>query len=84
MDTKTPTIPGSAASPRALGKLQDLAEVLGCSTDLFFAASDGPSTGQTAQLLQMWLAIRNPEDRQTVFACVREVLKAQSDGHRER
>jgi hypothetical protein len=71
------------ANPSALGKLKNLAAVLGCSTDLFFEVSDEPSTGQTAQLLQMWLAIRRPEDRQVVFACAREVLRAQSESPRE-
>ncbi|MCJ2056586.1 hypothetical protein MKL09_08465 [Methylobacterium sp. J-048] len=79
MDMKTPDMLGSVALSRTLGKLEDVAAALGCSTGLFFETSDGPSTGQTAQLLQMWLVIRSPEDRQLVLACVREILKVQSE-----
>ncbi|MCJ2122983.1 hypothetical protein [Methylobacterium sp. J-077] len=79
MDMQTPDVLGSVAGAGASGKLEELAELLGCSTNLFFETPDGPSTGHTAQLLQMWLAIRKPEDRQAVFACVREILKAQAD-----
>ncbi|MCJ2116333.1 hypothetical protein MKK65_07040 [Methylobacterium sp. J-001] len=78
MDMKTPNALNALAPARTSGRLNDLAAVLGCSTDLFFEAPDGPSVGHTAQLLQMWLAIRAPEDRRAVFACVQEILKAQA------
>ncbi|SFL15822.1 hypothetical protein SAMN05192568_1001254 [Methylobacterium pseudosasicola] len=84
MDMKTPDPLGTMPSARTFGKLDALAAALGCSTTLFFETSDGPSTGHTAQLLQMWLAIRSPEDRRAVFACVQEILKAQADNPRSR
>ena len=78
MDMPTLHILDSITDRNSLEKLDTLAQALGCSTDLFFDAPGQPTTGDTAQLLQMWIAIRSPEGRQAVFACAREVLKAQS------
>jgi hypothetical protein len=77
MDMRTPQGLGPVADHRSRAKLDELAKVLGCSTDTFFEKQHRTDMSATAQLLQAWLKIETENGREVVFACAREILKAQ-------
>ena len=79
MDMPTPHFLGPVADHNSRAKLDELAQALGCSTDMFFNAPNQPTPADTARLLQMWLMIRSSESRNAVFDCIREILNAQHD-----
>lgn len=78
MDMPTPTGLGTKRDTPNVATLARLAQVLGCTPDRFFNEVHAGTGKDTAQLIQMWLAIRSPEGREAVFAFVTEVLRSET------
>ncbi|MFC6028031.1 hypothetical protein [Methylobacterium mesophilicum] len=65
-----------------VARLARLAQALGRPPDRFFDVACAGTGNDSAQLIQMWLAIRSAEGREAVFAFVSEVLRSETrDDH---
>lgn len=60
------------AEDRAAGRLGEIAAVIGCPVDEFYAPDGGThDAGLTCELLRLWSAIKDPQARQRILESVR-------------
>ncbi|MGH1591708.1 hypothetical protein ACRBEV_29160 [Methylobacterium phyllosphaerae] len=65
----------------AIVRLREIAAVVGCPVEAFFASADeGVEAGMTHELIRLWNALQEPQARQRVLTIARHELLREARG----